>query len=155
MLRGFPKRPALRNTRLRGLSVVSYGLIRYEWSIPVSPLTYCCSVRSVCRQHSTTECTEAVYLMQYSARTTSTDSGHFFGHRDSRGRHRKPDGRRRQNLCDDFTDRHNRSDCSQRRWTMSRVLPYKTQRTWSVRPCLTAGRQCCRYQFRCWGLAPA
>ena len=40
--------PALRNTRLRGLSVVSYGLIRYEWSIPVSPRTYCCSVRSVC-----------------------------------------------------------------------------------------------------------
>ena len=49
MLRGFPKRPALRNTRLHGLSVVSYGLIRYEWSIPVSPRTYCCSVRSVCR----------------------------------------------------------------------------------------------------------
>ena len=45
--------------------------------------------------HSTTE---AVYLMQYSARTISTDSGLFFGHPDSRGRHRKPDGRRRQNL---------------------------------------------------------
>ena len=49
MLCGFPKRPALRNTRLCGLSVVSYGLIRYERSIPVSPLTCCCSVRSVCR----------------------------------------------------------------------------------------------------------
>ena len=44
MLRGFPKRPALRNTRPHGLSVASYGLIRYEWSIPVSPRTYCCSV---------------------------------------------------------------------------------------------------------------
>ena len=48
MLRGFPKRPALRNTCLRGMSVVSHGLIRYKWSIPVSPRTYCCSVRSVC-----------------------------------------------------------------------------------------------------------
>ena len=43
------ERPALRSTHLRGLSVGSYGRIRYEWNIPGSPLTYCCSVRSVCR----------------------------------------------------------------------------------------------------------
>ena len=35
--------------------------------------------------------------MQYSARTTSNDSGLFSGHRDSQGRHRKLDGRRRRN----------------------------------------------------------
>ena len=34
--------------------------------------------------------------MQFSAQTTSTDSGLFFGHPDSRGRHQKPNGRRRR-----------------------------------------------------------
>ena len=53
-------------------------------------------------------------------RTTWNDSGLFSGHRDSQVLHRKPDGRRRRNLCDDCIDRSNRSDCSQRRWTMGR-----------------------------------
>ena len=33
--------PALRSMHRRGLCVESCGRIRYEWSIPVSPLTYC------------------------------------------------------------------------------------------------------------------
>ena len=41
---------------------------------------------------------QAVYPMQYSARTTSNDSSLFSSHRDSQGRHRKPDGRRRRTL---------------------------------------------------------
>ena len=36
MLRGFQRRPALRSTHRRGLSVESCGQIRHEWSIPVS-----------------------------------------------------------------------------------------------------------------------
>ena len=50
--------------------------------------------------------------MQYSGPTTWTDSCLFSGHRDSPVLHRKPDVRRRRNLCDDCIDRRNRSDCS-------------------------------------------
>ena len=58
--------------------------------------------------------------MQCSTRITSKDSGLFSSHRDSQGRHRKPDEGQHRNLRDDSIDLRNRGDCCRRRWTMGR-----------------------------------
>ena len=56
ILRGSQRRPALRSTHRRGLCVESCGRIRYEWSIPVSPLTYCESTpKSARRLHRSSQ----------------------------------------------------------------------------------------------------
>ena len=40
---------SMRSTHRRGLCVESCGRIRYKWSIPVSPVTYCSLVNLACR----------------------------------------------------------------------------------------------------------